>query len=96
MTTTLARVPEPRDITDADADAIVKALEVRDQSQLAVEKAVAKALKNGASIRAVQDASGLSSNTIQKYGYAHGWPTAENRANFNKSKYPRRPGRQRP
>lgn len=83
MTTTLARVPEPRDITDADAKRINDALAARERSQLDVEKAVARALLNGASIRAVQDATGLSPNTIQKYGYAHGWPTKENRANFN-------------
>jgi hypothetical protein len=86
-------VPEPRDITDADAKAILAALEAKDQAQLVVEKTVAKALKNGASIRAVQDATGLSPNTIQKYGYAHGWPTAENRRGFNRSKYPRPEGR---
>ena len=90
VTDTLARVPEPRDIAEKDAERILDTLRQREAAQLAVEKAVAQALKNGASIRAVQDASGLSPNTIQKYGAAHGWPTAENRRNFNASKYDRR------
>jgi hypothetical protein len=87
---TVAAVPDPRDITDDDAKAILDALQARERSQLDVEKAVARALKNGASIRAVQEASGLSPNTIQKYGYAHGWPTAENRRNFNATRQGRR------
>lgn len=89
MTATLPRVPEPRDITEKDADAVLAAMRVRDEAQEAVEKAVAAALKHGASAPAIQDKTGLSPNTIYKYGRAHGWPTAENRANFNKSRYPR-------
>lgn len=89
MTTTLARVPEPREIDDEDAAEIVAALQEREKSQVRVEKAVAKALKAGASVRAVQDATGLSPNTIRNYGARYGWPTAENRRNFNASRYPR-------
>lgn len=89
MTTTLARVPEPRDARPEDIQAILDALQAREKSQTAVEKAVAAALKHGASIRAVQDGTGLSPNTIRGYGLAHGWPTAENRANFNARKYRR-------
>jgi hypothetical protein len=53
----------------------------RTGAQEALEKAVAQALKNGASVRAVAE-PGLSGNTVQKYGRAHGWPTAENRERF--------------
>lgn len=92
---TVARVPEPRGISDQDAQAIVDALDALEEAKVVVEKAVAKALINGASAPAIQDATGLSPNTIYKYGSKHGWPTKENRANFNASKYPKRPGRQR-
>lgn len=91
VTTTLARVPEPRDARPQDIQAILDALAEKDAAQEKVEKKVARALLNGASIRAVQDGTGLSPNTIRAYGLKHGWPTAENRANFNKAKYPRRP-----
>lgn len=87
-------MPEPRDIDQADADAINAALDDREAAQERVEKAVAQALLHGASIRAVHQATGLSDNTIMKYGRAHGWPTKENRRNFNASKYdPPRRGR---
>lgn len=94
-TATVRPVPEPRDIDQADADEINAALDDREASQERVEKAVAQALLHGASIRAVRDATGLSDNTIMKYGRAHGWPTRENRAGFNRSKYdpPKRGGR---
>lgn len=65
---TVGGVPEPRDIAQTDAQRIIDAIEARDAAQLAVEKAVADALNHGASIRAVQAATGLSPNTIQKYG----------------------------
>lgn len=87
---TVAGVPEPRDITDKDAADIVEAIDAREAAQERVEKTVARALLHGASIRAVSDATGLSGNTIMKYGRAHGWPTKENKAGFNRSKYPRR------
>jgi hypothetical protein len=32
---------------------------------------------------------GLSANTVQKYGRAHGWPTEENRERFYESQYDR-------
>jgi uncharacterized protein YjcR len=39
-------------------------------------------------VRAVADL-GLSANTVQKYGRAHGWPTEENRERFYESRYDR-------
>lgn len=71
---TVGGVPEPRDITQKDAQRIIDAIEARDTAQLAVEEAVADALNHGASIRAVQAATGLSPNTIQKYGAKFGKP----------------------
>jgi hypothetical protein len=49
---------------------------------------VARALRNGASVRAVADL-GLAPNTVQKYGRAHGWPTADNRRRFYESRWDR-------
>ena len=81
-------MPDAREIEAADADRIRTAIiGVRDaQDQL--EKAVARALLNGASVRAVAEL-GLSPNTVQKYGRAHGWPTEENRRRFNESRWDR-------
>jgi hypothetical protein len=31
----------------------------------------------------------VSTNTVQKYGRAHGWPTEENRERFYESRYDR-------
>ncbi len=81
-------MPDAREIEPADADRIRTALiGVRD-AQDEMEKAVARALLNGASVRAVAEL-GLSPNTVQKYGRAHGWPTEENRRRFNESRWDR-------
>ncbi len=81
-------MPDAREIEPADADRIRAALiGVRD-AQDEMEKAVARALLNGASVRAVAEL-GLSPNTVQKYGRAHGWPTEENRRRFNESRWER-------
>jgi hypothetical protein len=71
-----------------DAARIRAALAGVRKAQQALEKAVARALKNGASVRAVAELS-VSTNTVQKYGRAHGWPTAENRERFYESRYDR-------
>ena len=55
---------------------------------MALEESVAQPLKNGASVRAVAEL-GVSANTVQKYGRAHGWPTDENRERFYESRYDR-------
>ena len=81
-------MPDAREIEPADADRIRTALiGVRD-AQDELEKAVARALLNGASVRAVAEL-GLSPNTVEKYGRAHGWPTEENRRRFNESRWDR-------
>jgi hypothetical protein len=58
------------------------------KAQDKLEQAVAQALMNGASVRSVVEL-GLSANTVQKYGRAHGWPTEENRERFYESTYDR-------
>jgi uncharacterized protein YjcR len=81
-------VPDAREIEPADADRIRTALTGVRDAQDEMEKAVARALLNGASVRAVAEL-GLSPNTVQKYGRAHGWPTEENRRRFNESRWDR-------
>ncbi len=81
-------MPDSRPVTGADAARIRAAVEGVRKAQERLEKAVAQALRNGASVRAVAEL-GVSPNTVQKYGRAHGWPTAENRARFYESRYDR-------
>jgi len=81
-------VPDSRPVTEVDAVRIRAALDGVRKAHEALEDAVARALRNGASVRSVADL-GLSANTVQKYGRAHGWPTEENRARFYESRYDR-------
>jgi hypothetical protein len=81
-------VPDSRPITEADAARIRSAVADVRKAQEELEKAVARALRNGASVRSVAEL-GLSANTVQKYGRAHGWPTEENRERFYESRYDR-------
>jgi hypothetical protein len=81
-------VPDSRPVTEVDAARVRAAVAGVRTAQAALEKAVAQALKNGASVRSVAGL-GLSANTVQKYGRAHGWPTEENRERFYESRYDR-------
>jgi hypothetical protein len=81
-------VPDARPISGQDADRIRVALAGVQAAQVELEECVARALLNGASVRAVAEL-GLSPNTVQKYGRAHGWPTDENRSRFNESRWDR-------
>lgn len=81
-------MPDPRPVTDDDAAHVRAALATVQAAQLALERAVAAALRNGASVRAVAEL-GLAPNTVQKYGRAHGWPTEQNRERFYESRYDR-------
>lgn len=81
-------MPDARPVDDDDAQRITAALEAVGSAQQALEEAVAAALLHGASVRAVAEL-GISPNTVQKYGRAHGWPTEENRARFNESRWDR-------
>jgi hypothetical protein len=81
-------VPDSRPVTEVDAARIRAAVAGVRKAQDELERSVAQALKNGASVRAVADL-GLSANTVQKYGKAHGWPTEENRERFYESRYDR-------
>jgi uncharacterized protein YjcR len=81
-------VPDARPISENDAERIRAALAGVRAAQDDLQKAVADALLNGASVRAVSEL-GVSPNTVQKYGRAHGWPTEENRSRFNESRWDR-------
>ncbi|WP_040336640.1 hypothetical protein [Candidatus Blastococcus massiliensis] len=81
-------MPDARPVSDEDGERITAALAGVRAAQDELERAVAQALGSGASVRAVSEL-GLSPNTVQKYGRAHGWPTEENRARFNESRWDR-------
>jgi uncharacterized protein YjcR len=81
-------VPDSRPVTEIDAARIRAAVADMRTAQVALEKVVAQALTNGASVRSVAEL-GVSANTVQKYGRAHGWPTEENRERFYESRYDR-------
>ena len=81
-------VPDVRPVTEVEAARVRPAVARVRTAQEALEKAVAQALKNGAYVRAVAEL-GVSANTVQKYGRAHGWPTEENRERFYESNYDR-------
>jgi uncharacterized protein YjcR len=81
-------VPDSRPVTEVDAARIRAAVADMRTAQVALEKVVAQALTNGASVRSVAEL-GVSANTVQKYGRAHGWPTEENRERFYESRYDR-------
>jgi hypothetical protein len=81
-------VPDSRPVTGIDAARVRAAVVGVRAAQAALEKAIARALKNGASVRSVAEL-GLSATTVQKYGRAHGWPTEENRERFYESRYDR-------
>ena len=81
-------MPDSRPVTEVDAARVRAAVARVRAARETLEKAVAQALKNGASVRSVAEL-GLSANTVQKYGRAHGWPTEENRERFYESRYDR-------
>jgi hypothetical protein len=81
-------VPDSRPVTAVNAARIRAAVDGVRKAQEKLELAVAQALKDGASVREVAEL-GLSANTVQKYGRAHGWPTEENRERFYESRYDR-------
>jgi len=81
-------VPDSRPVTEVDAARVRAAVAGVQKAQEALEQAVAQALLNGASVRAIAEL-GLSANTVQKYGRAYGWPTEENRERFYESQYDR-------
>lgn len=81
-------MPDARPVGEPDAERIRAALAGVTAAQAQLERAVADALLHGASVRAVAEL-GVSPNTVQKYGRAHGWPTEVNRSRFNETRWDR-------
>ena len=81
-------MPDARPVHEQDAERIRAALAGLSAARDRLERAVADALLHGASVRAVAEL-GVSPNTVQKYGRAHGWPTEVNRSRFNETRWER-------
>ena len=81
-------MPDARPVPEQDAASIRAALAGVTAAQAHLERVVADALLRGASVRAVAEL-GVSPNTVQKYGRAHGWPTEVNRSRFNETRWDR-------
>ncbi|SDF52969.1 hypothetical protein SAMN05660662_2510 [Blastococcus aurantiacus] len=81
-------MPDARPVHEKDAQRIKTAQAGLRSAQAELEEAVAGALLNGASVRAVTEL-GISPNTVQKYGRAHGGPTEVNRSRFNETRWDR-------
>ena len=78
-------MPDARPVDERDAELIRAALAGVTAAHERLERVVADALLRGASVRAVAEL-GISPNTVQKYGRAHGWPTDANRSRFNETR----------
>lgn len=77
--------PQKRGVVpDAEAARLRAAVERRAQvvadADIEVRAAVTAALLAGGSVREVAKISGMSPTTVEKYGRAGGWPSAEQRA----------------
>lgn len=73
-------------VPDAEAARLRAAVERRAQvvadAEAEVRAAVTAALLAGGSVREVARVSGLSPTTVEKYGRAGGWPSAEQKAQW--------------
>ena len=81
-------MPDARPVAEQHAERIRAALVGVTAAQDELERAVAEALLHGASVRAVAE-PGVSPNTVQKYGRAHGRPTETNRSRFDETRWDR-------
>lgn len=82
MTATVRRVaPQRRGIVPPENEQRIRdALAGKEAADEELRAAVVAALKAGGSIREVMRVSGLSNDTVQRWGRAGGWPTAEDAA----------------
>ena len=70
--------PQRRGLVPPDLLARIKAAQsAAVEADEEVKSAVADALKADASVREIAAATGLSTNTVQKWGRDRGWPTQE-------------------
>lgn len=77
-------VPEPE--ASRLVDAIERRAQVVADSDAEVRAAVTAALLAGGSVREVAKLAGMSPTTVEKYGRAGGWPSAEQRAAWEEDK----------
>lgn len=77
MTATVRGVsPQPRGIVPPAAAERYKAAKAAyDAAEAELHEAVAAALKSGGSIREVMALTGMSNQTVQRWGREGGWPT---------------------
>ncbi|MEV8182946.1 hypothetical protein [Specibacter sp. NPDC078692] len=75
--TTEQGFPDP-----ADLECILAALRLLTEAQHQGETSAADTLKDGASVREAAAGAGISTNTVQRWGCKHGWPTTEQRTGW--------------
>lgn len=73
--------PAPR-----HAERIRAAVAARELAEAEVRAAVVAALKAGGSIREVAKVSGLSTNTVQRWGREGGWPTKAQKDEWSRAR----------
>lgn len=68
---------------------ILDARDRRDAAEIEYRELVVKALKSDASVREVAKATGLSTNTVARWGREGGWPTKAQKDRWAAEKAPR-------
>lgn len=80
MTATVRRVTPPPQhkgiVPPAHESKLLAARRAKDDAEEAYRTAVADALKAGGSVREVMRITGLSNQTVDRWGKERGWPTA--------------------
>ncbi|MGN7135412.1 hypothetical protein ACTHQY_19285 [Rhodococcoides corynebacterioides] len=69
-------------VPDDVAARLVAAVEGKASAEQELRDAVTEALLAGGSVREVARISGLSTNTVERWGRAGGWPSAEQQAQW--------------
>lgn len=68
---------------------IAEAKAAREHADEAYRQAIADALKAGASVRALEDLTGLAMQTISNWGHERGWPTPDQRRQWDAMRIPK-------
>ena len=67
-------------IPDTERKRILAAMEARDSAEVELRAAVVAGLLAGGSVREMADLTGMSTNTIQRWGREGGWPSTAQKA----------------
>ena len=67
-------------IPDAERKRILTAMTARDSAEVELRAAVVAGLLAGGSVREMADLTGMSTNTIQRWGREGGWPSTKQKA----------------